>query len=84
MAILCFSDILQKAGLDPAKVKLIRHALTDKGFKECYDKGMVGDEFFHRFSFHRSFGFPGGCASYGDAASQRVISSEARHCALSG
>ena len=36
MAILCFSDILQKVDLDPARVKLIRHALTDKVFKECY------------------------------------------------
>lgn len=41
MAILYFSDVLKKAGLDPAKVKLIRHALTDKGFKSCYDKNMV-------------------------------------------
>ena len=41
MAILYFSDILRKVGLDPAKVKLIRHALTDKGFKSCYDKNMV-------------------------------------------
>lgn len=41
MAILYFSDVLKKVGLDPAKVKLIRHALTDKGFKSCYDKNMV-------------------------------------------
>lgn len=41
MAILYFSDVLQKVGLDPAKVKLIRHALTDKGFKSCYDQDMV-------------------------------------------
>ena len=41
MAILYFSDVLKKVGLEPAKVKLIRHALTDKGFKSCYDKNMV-------------------------------------------
>ena len=41
MARLYFSDVLRKVGLDPAKVKLIRHALTDKGFKSCYDKNMV-------------------------------------------
>ncbi len=41
MATLYFSDILIKAGIDPAKVKLIRHSLTDKVFKECYDAGMV-------------------------------------------
>lgn len=27
--------------MEPAKVKLIRHALTDAGFKSCYDKNMV-------------------------------------------
>lgn len=27
MSLLHFSDILEKAGLDPAKVKLIRHSL---------------------------------------------------------
>ena len=41
MSILCFEDVLNKAGLDPSKVKLIRHALTDKGFKSCYEKNMV-------------------------------------------
>jgi len=41
MATLCFSDVLLKAGLNPARVKLIRHALTDKGFKACYNKNMV-------------------------------------------
>ena len=41
MAILYFSDILQKVGLDPKKVKLIRHALSDKDFKECADKGKI-------------------------------------------
>lgn len=41
MAILYFSDVLKKVGLEPAKVKLIRHALTDKGFKSCYEKNMV-------------------------------------------
>ncbi len=32
MATLTFTDILRKAGLDPSKVKLIRHSLTDKVF----------------------------------------------------
>ena len=27
MAILYFSDVLKKVGIDPAKVKLIRHAI---------------------------------------------------------
>ena len=36
MSLLHFSDILEKAGLDPAKVKLIRHSLGDKDFSKCY------------------------------------------------
>lgn len=38
---LTFTDVLIKAGIDPKKVKLIRHALTDKNFKECYDSDLV-------------------------------------------
>ena len=38
---LTFTDVLIKAGIDPKKVKLIRHALTDKNFKACYDRGKV-------------------------------------------
>ena len=33
MAILNFSDVLKKVGLDPKEVKLIRHALSDKQFR---------------------------------------------------
>ena len=41
MALLHFSDILIKAGLDPARVQLIRHAMSDKDFRACYEKNMV-------------------------------------------
>ena len=41
MSVLYFSDVLRKVEIDPAKVKLIRHSLTDKNFKECYDADMV-------------------------------------------
>lgn len=41
MAILNFSDILVKVGLDPAKVKLIRHAIKGKECKPCYEKGLI-------------------------------------------
>lgn len=41
MAILNFSDVLIKVGLDPTRVKLIRHSLADKEFRQCYEKGMV-------------------------------------------
>ena len=36
MSLLHFTDILKKAGLDPARVKLIRHSLSDKDFAKCY------------------------------------------------
>ena len=41
MALLHFSDILIKAGLDPAKEQLIRHAMNEKAFRACYEKNMV-------------------------------------------
>ena len=41
MPVLFFSDLLTKVGLAPGKVKLIRHALSDKGFRSCYEKNMV-------------------------------------------
>ena len=41
MAILNFSDVLKKVGLDPKRVKLIRHSLTDREFRKCYEKNMV-------------------------------------------
>lgn len=50
MAILTFTDILRKVNIDPAKVKLLRHALTDKGFKECFEKGMVFEYTCHQDS----------------------------------
>ena len=52
MAILNFSDVLRKVGLDPSKVKLIRHALTDKGFKACYDANKV-----YEYTCHQGAGF---------------------------
>ena len=50
MAILYFSDILKKVGLDPKRVKLIRHALTDKGFRACFEKDMVYEYTCHQKS----------------------------------
>ena len=41
MAILVFADVLKKAGLDPAKVKLIRHSLADEGFIHCSEERQV-------------------------------------------
>ena len=55
MAILFFSDVLRKVGLDPAKVKLIRHVMTDENFKECYKANMVREYTSH--SVYRVDGF---------------------------
>ena len=48
MAILNFSDVLKKVGLDPNDVTLIRHALSDKCFGDCYKAGMV-----HEYTRHQ-------------------------------
>ena len=41
MATLFFSDILRKHGLDPSDVVLIRHAYSDKNFRNCVDSGKI-------------------------------------------
>lgn len=55
MAILNFSDVLMKVGLDPQKVKLIRHALSDERFRECYKAGMA-----HEYTRHQKKEFSKG------------------------
>ena len=55
MAILYFSDVLKKVGLDPKRVKLIRHALSDERFRECYKHGMA-----HEYTQHQKDGFSKG------------------------
>ena len=41
MVDLYFSDVLKKANIQPEDVKLIRHALSDKGFRSCYQDGKI-------------------------------------------
>lgn len=41
MASLYLADILNKNGLNPDRVKLIRHSLKDKGFAKCYKDGFM-------------------------------------------
>ncbi len=41
MSLLYLTDILLRNGIDPHEVKLIRHALSDDGFRDCYNKGMT-------------------------------------------
>ena len=55
MAILYFSDVLKKVGLPPEKTKLIRHALTHKCFKACYDTNKV-----YEYTCHQKVGFSQG------------------------
>ena len=55
MAILNFSDVLRNVGLDPKDVKLIRHALSDERFRECYKAGMA-----HEYTQHQKDGFSKG------------------------
>lgn len=38
MPLLCFSDVLRRAGIEPEKTLLIRNTLSTKEFKACYDK----------------------------------------------
>lgn len=52
---LTFTDVLKKAGIDPKKVKLIRHSLTHKKFKECYEKG-----FLYEYTCHQKQNFSKG------------------------
>lgn len=35
------NSILKKAGIDPNRTKLIRHALSDEQFRKCWDAGYV-------------------------------------------
>jgi hypothetical protein len=41
MASLFFSDFLKLFGIDAKEVKLLRHALSDKGFHKCFEENMV-------------------------------------------
>lgn len=52
MSILCFSDILVKVGLDPKRVKLLRHSMRDKGFRACSEAGMI-----YEYTCHQSRDF---------------------------
>lgn len=52
---LTFTDVLIKEKIDPAKTKLIRHSLTDKNFKECYDCQKV-----YEYTCHQKNGFSKG------------------------
>lgn len=52
MAILYLSDVLKKVGLESSKVKLIRHTVSDPGFKACYNANMVFE-----YTCHQKAGF---------------------------
>ena len=52
MAILNFSDVIRNVGIAPKDVKLIRHALSDERFRECYKEGKA-----HEYTQHQKEGF---------------------------
>lgn len=56
MVSLYLSDILRRNGLDPKKVKLIRHSLKHKNFKKCYD-----DKFMEEYQKLQKENFFNGC-----------------------
>lgn len=41
MSLVYLTDVLKNANIDENRVMLLRHSLSDKEFKTCYDKGMV-------------------------------------------
>ena len=41
MSLLYLSDILRRTGIELNKVKLIRHVLSDREFRKCYESGFV-------------------------------------------
>ena len=55
MALLCFSDLLIKVGLDPAKVKLIRHSQSNEACKQCIESGKI-----YEYTTHQEKGFSKG------------------------
>lgn len=58
MTMLTFSDVLKKAGIDPTKTKLLRHAMIDKHFRACFDANMVREYTAHqRQDFSRGYDY---------------------------
>jgi len=41
MSLLFLTDLIKRAGLEPEEIKLIRHALSDKVFKQYFEMGKV-------------------------------------------
>lgn len=55
MAVLYFSDVLNKVGIDPKKVKLIRHTYAHETFRACVEKRMILE-----YTSHQKKGFSKG------------------------
>ena len=75
MAILNFSDVLKNVGLDPKDVKLIRHALSDERFRECYKAGMA-----HEYTQHQKDGFSKGYSYWSTASATPLIRAGSSWC----
>ncbi len=57
MPLLYLSDILKRAGLDITKVKLIRHAFGDKGFRDCYPNFIQEYTQYQKNNFSNGFDY---------------------------
>ena len=53
MSLLFLTDIINRIGIDPKEVKLIRHAYSHKLFKQYYEMGMIEE-----YTRHQKRDFP--------------------------
>lgn len=60
MALLRFSDILLRAGIDPRNTLLIRHTTSNRVFKKCYEESKEDDTMVMTFTREQNCGFSNG------------------------
>ena len=62
MPLLCFSDVLRRAGIEPKKTMLIRNALSQAEFEQCYklDKNNGNKELVFAYNCNQDVGFSDG------------------------
>lgn len=62
MPLLCFSDVLRRAGIEPKKTMLIRHALSQAEFEQCYklDQNNGNKKLVFAYTCNQDVGFSDG------------------------
>ena len=62
MPLLCFSDVLRRAGIEPKKTMLIRNALSQAEFEQCYklDQNNGNKELVFAYNCNQDVGFSDG------------------------